>query len=367
MDKVDAIVAGAGVVGLAIARALAMRGREVLILEREGAFGTITSSRNSEVIHAGFYYAPGSLKERLCIAGRAMMYAHCESHGIAHRRCGKLVAAFAPEEEPALAALFEKGTALGVPMAWLDARGAAAHEPAMRCHAAIHSPETGIVDSHGFMLSLLGEAEDRGAVLATSTTVEHVRREGGQWVVSAGGMDVACDHFINACGLGAQALAARTVPLDPALIPRLRYAKGSYFAYQGKVPFRGLVYPLPVPGSLGTHLALDLAGQGRFGPDIEWVDTIDYDVDPARYPQFLESARRIWPQIDPERLVPAYAGVRPKIHDPDEPKADFLLQGEAMHGLPGLMNLFGIESPGLTSSLAIAEEVCARQGLDAPG
>ncbi|WP_156839986.1 NAD(P)/FAD-dependent oxidoreductase [Novosphingobium aquimarinum] len=366
MDKVDAIIAGAGVVGLAIARALASRGLEVLILERESAFGTITSSRNSEVIHAGFYYAPGSLKERLCIAGRQRLYTYCKTHGIAHRRCGKLVAAFAPDEEPALAALFEKGTALGVPMRWLNARQAAAHEPAMQCHAAIHSPETGIFDSHGFMLSLLGEAEDHGAVLATSTPVEQVRQAGAQWVVSAGGTEVACDRFVNACGLGAQDCAARIEPLDPALIPRLRYAKGSYFAYQGKVPFQGLVYPLPVPGSLGTHLALDLAGQGRFGPDIEWVDTIDYDVDPARYPRFLEAARRIWPEIDPDRLVPAYAGVRPKIHDPDEPKADFLLQDETMHGLPELMNLFGIESPGLTSSLAIAEEVCTRLGVEIP-
>ncbi|PEQ10406.1 FAD-dependent oxidoreductase [Novosphingobium sp. PC22D] len=363
MDRVDAIVAGAGVVGLAVARALARRGREVLILEREEQFGTITSSRNSEVIHAGFYYPPGSLKERLCIEGRERLYAYCAAHGIAHRRCGKLVAAFAGDDVADLRALFDKGGAIGVELEWLDGARASALEPAIRCEAAIHSPSTGILDSHGLMLSLLGEAEDRGAVLARETAAHAVTLRDGRWAVEAGGIEVACDIFVNACGLGAQALAARIEPLDAALVPPLHYAKGSYFAYQGKVPFSRLVYPLPVPGSLGTHLALDLAGQARFGPDIEWVPAIDYHVDPARHAAFAQSARRIWPALDPEKLVPAYAGVRPKLVGPGEPLGDFVLQGEADHGLPGLMNLFGIESPGLTSSLAIAEEVCRRLGL----
>jgi len=363
MDRVDAIVIGAGVVGLACARALALRGREVVILEREESFGTGISSRNSEVIHAGFYYPSGSLKERLCIAGRELLYDFCRKHDVAHRRCGKLVAAFTQGERSALEALLHKGLDIGVDLTWLEGDEAAALEPAIRCSAALHSPSTGIVDSHGYMLAMLGEAEDRGTVLARGTPASRITRAEGQWVVEAGGTSLSCNLVVNACGLGAQDMARRIEPLDAALIPPLYYAKGSYFAYQGKMPFSRLIYPLPVPGSLGTHLALDLAGQGRFGPDIEWVSEIDYEVDPARHALFVKSARRIFPDLDPDRLTPAYAGVRPKLVGPGEPLADFMLQSEADHGLPGLLNLFGIESPGLTSSLAIAEEVCARLGL----
>ena len=359
MDRIDIVVIGAGVIGLAVARAFALAGRSVVILERERQFGMITSSRNSEVIHAGVYYPPGSLKETLCVQGRERLYAYCETHQVAHRRCGKLIVAHDEGERHLLEAIAARAHGAGVELTPLDRAGAMAIEPEVHCVAALHSPTTGIVDSHAFMLSLLGEAEDHGASIAYLTPVERIERVPDGWIVEVEGLRLEASVVVNAAGLDAQAVAATIAALDPALIPRRHLAKGCYFTYSGKVPFRHLIYPVPVPGSLGTHLALDLAGAARFGPDIRWVDEIDYTVDPALKPQFLKAARRIWPAIDPDRLHPGYAGIRPKLSGAGEPMADFVIQGEADHSLPGLVNLFGIESPGLTSSLAIAESVVA--------
>jgi L-2-hydroxyglutarate oxidase LhgO len=357
MDHIDAIVIGAGVIGLAVARALALAGRSVIILERERQFGMITSSRNSEVIHAGVYYPPGSLKERLCVEGRELLYAFCESHQVDHRRTGKLIIAHDESERPLLEAIHVRAHNAGVELTPLDGAGARAAEPEVRCVAALLSPTTGIVDSHGYMLALLGEAEDHGAAIAYQSPVETIERTAEGWVVQVGDTRVAASLLVNAAGLDAQRIARKIEALAPAHIPPLFLAKGCYFTYSGKVPFTHLIYPVPVPGSLGTHLALDLAGGARFGPDIHWVDTLDYDVDPDLKSEFVDAASKIWPAIDPERLNPGYAGIRPKLSGPGEPMADFVIQDETVHGLPGLINLFGIESPGLTSSLAIARAV----------
>jgi L-2-hydroxyglutarate oxidase LhgO len=362
VDRIDVIVIGAGVVGLAVARAFALAGRSVIILERERQFGMGTSSRNSEVIHAGVYYPPGSLKERLCVRGRELLYAFCESHQVAHRRCGKLIVAHDTGERHMLDAIAVRAHGAGVELTRLDRAGAQALEPEVNCIEALLSPTTGIVDSHGYMLAMLGEAEDHGASIAYHAEAEAIERGADGWIVRVGETRVAASIVVNAAGLGAQAVAARTDALPADLIPRLHLAKGCYFTYSGKVPFNHLIYPVPVPGSLGTHLALDLAGGARFGPDIHWVDRLDYDVDPALKPRFVEAARKIWKAIDPDRLQPGYAGIRPKLSGEGEPVADFVIQGEAEHGLPGLVNLFGIESPGLTSSLAIAERVIAAAG-----
>lgn len=363
MDRIDTAVIGAGVVGLAVARAMAMRGRSVVILERERRFGTVTSSRNSEVIHAGLYYPPGSLKERLCVEGRKKLYAFCEAHHVPHSKCGKLILAAEEAELPALEAIAARAAGAGIhDMAWLDPAGVAALEPQTRCVRALLSPSTGIIDSHAYMLALLGEAEDHGAMIAYGVDVHSIACAPDGWTIGTADTTFHASTLVNAAGLGAQGLAALISDLAPQHIPPLHLAKGSYFAYSGRVPFRHLIYPVPVPGSLGTHLALDLAGQARFGPDIEWVDSIDYDVDPARKPDFVAAARKIWPSIDPARLHPAYAGIRPKLSGPGEPAADFVIQGPEAHGLVGLINLFGIESPGLTASLAIADHVAAMVG-----
>ncbi|MBV9842370.1 MAG: NAD(P)/FAD-dependent oxidoreductase [Sphingomonadaceae bacterium] len=358
MDEVGAIVIGAGVVGLAIGRALARSGREVLILEREARFGAITSSRNSGVIHAGLYYPEGSLKAALCVAGRRLLYDFCAEHGVPHRRCGKLIFAADEGELAGLEAVMAHGRAAGVDdLVLLDGAGAAAIEPALRCVGAVHSPSTGIVDQHALMLALLGEAEAYGAMLVCEAAVDGIARRGDGWVVRSGETAIAAPLVVNAAGLDAQAVARTIDALDPALIPPRFLAKGCYFTYSGRVPFTRLIYPVPGPASLGTHFTLDLGGQARFGPDIHWVDAIDYSVDPARKGEFLAAARKIWAGIDEERLAPGYAGIRPKLSGPGAPPADFMLQGPAAHGLAGLVNLFGIESPGLTASLAIAEHV----------
>ena len=359
MDRIDVIVIGAGVVGLAVARGFAVAGRSVIVLERERQFGMITSSRNSEVIHAGVYYPPGSLKETLCVKGRELLYAFCETHHVAHRRCGKLIIAHDESERHLLDAIAERAHGAGVELTRLDRAGALALEPQVNCIEALLSPTTGIVDSHGYMLALLGEAEDHGAMIAYNTAAEAIGRGPDGWIVEAGGTRIAAPTLVNAAGLDAQAVAGRIAALDPGYIPPLHLAKGCYFTYSGKVPFNHLIYPVPVPGSLGTHLALDLAGAARFGPDIHWVDSLDYDVDPALKPEFVAAARKIWTAIDPDKLHPGYSGIRPKLSARGEPMADFMIQGEAQHRLPGLINLFGIESPGLTSSLAIAERVVA--------
>jgi L-2-hydroxyglutarate oxidase LhgO len=359
MERIDAAVIGAGVVGLAIARALARGGRSVIVLEREDRFGTATSSRNSEVIHAGLHYPHGSLKERLCIAGKALLYAFCASHHVAHRRCGKLTFAGSESERARLEAIAAHATAAGADdgLAWLERGEVAAIEPAVDCAAALLTPSSGIVDAHGYMLALLGEAEDHGAVLACHAPVERIEHLAGGWRLHVGETRLDAGLVVNAAGLGAQAVARATEGLDPAHVPPLHPVKGNYFTYSGKVPFTRLIYPLPARGGLGVHLTLDLAGQARFGPDVEPVATIDYAVDPARKDAFLASVRRFWPEVDPDKLAPGYSGIRPRLTAPGEPLADFAIHGAETHGLPGLVNLFGIESPGLTASLAIAEHV----------
>jgi L-2-hydroxyglutarate oxidase LhgO len=369
MDSVEVVVVGAGVVGLAVARALARAGREVLLLEAGDAIGQGTSSRSSEVIHAGLYYTPGSLKARLCVAGRDALYAYAAERGVPHRRCGKLIVATDQAQADGLAAIRDRGAACGVDdLALIDADAARAMEPALRCVAALWSPSTGIVDSHALMLALLGEAEDHGALLALRSPVERVAlRAGGGFALAVGGaepMALGARVLVNAAGLHACALARRIDGLDPAHVPEPHWARGHYFACSARAPFSRLIYPLPEPGGLGIHLTLDLGGQMRFGPDVQWVPVTppgseDYTVDPARAPDFEASVRRYWPGLPAGALQPAYAGLRPKVVGPGTPAADFRIDGPARHGVPGLVNLLGIESPGLTASLAIGEHVAA--------
>ena len=360
MDEVDAVVAGAGVVGLAVARALALGGRQVVVLEAEGAIGTATSSRNSGVIHAGIYYDPGSLRARLCVEGRHALYAYCAPRGIAAVACGKLIVAADPGEEPALERLAQRAEINGVEgLQRLTAAEACALEPALACTAALLSPHTGIVDSHALMLSLQGEAEDHGAAIALNTPVQRVEVTSQGLVVHTGGADptqLRTQLFVNAAGLGACALASCIDGLDPSHVPAPRLAKGSYFSLAGRAPFSRLIYPVPIPGGAGIHLTLDLGGQARFGPDVEPVDTIDYRVDPRRGDVFYEAIRRYWPALPDGALQPGYSGIRPKIVEATQVQ-DFVIQDEDTHGVPGLINLFGIESPGLTSSIAIGDYV----------
>lgn len=371
MDKVDAVVVGAGVVGLAVGRALARSGRETLVLERETAIGQGVSSRNSEVIHAGLYYPAGSLKARLCVRGKELLYAFCASHGVAHSRCGKLVVATEASQLPGLQALQAKAAANGVhDLRWLSREEAQALEPALRCEAALLSPSTGIVDSHGLMLALQGDLEAAGGAVGLGSEVLGLRAtaEGQVLRVRAGGeeMELLAGLVVNAAGLWAPWLAARSEGLDAAHVPQAHYSKGSYFSLAGRAPFGRLIYPLPQEASLGVHLTLDLGGQARFGPDAQWLhdvadpDALDYGVDPARAEGFYADVRRYWPALPDGALQPAYSGVRPKIHGPGEPAPDFRIEGPAQHGVPGLVNLLGIESPGLTSCLAIADEVMAQ-------
>jgi len=363
-ERVDCIVIGAGVIGLAVARALALAGREVVILEAESAIGTATSSRNSEVIHAGLYYPPGSLKARMCVEGRRRLYAYLIEHGIEHRRCGKLICATAPDQIEALCALEARARGNGVDdLRWLDADEARAMEPALACVAAVLSPSTGILDTHAYMLSLQGEAEEHGAVVAFQSPVVGGRAVADGVEMEVGGeapMWLRARHVVNASGLGAQAVAASIVGVHSESVPPLHYAKGNYFHLTGRPPFSRLIYPVPGTASLGVHYTVDLGGQGRFGPDVEWVPHIDYDVDPARGERFYAAVRQYWPDLPDGALQPGYSGVRPKLQAPGEPPADFVIQGPEVHGVDGLVNLFGIESPGLTSSLAIADEVRAR-------
>jgi L-2-hydroxyglutarate oxidase LhgO len=361
LEKVDCIVVGAGVVGLAVARALAMAGREVLILEKAESFGTETSARNSEVIHAGIYYPQGGLMARFCVAGRKALYDYLTERGLPHKRCGKLIVATNAAELEQLAGIRARAAANGVDdLELLSAAQALALEPALACTGALLSPSTGIIDSHAYMLSLLGEAEAHGTVLACQTPVLGGRVTLQGIEVEAGGaepMRLRAKLFINAAGLGAPALARRIEGFPPERIPGTWWAKGNYFTLAGRSPFARLIYPVPVPGGLGTHLTLDLAGQARFGPDVEWVEEIDYQVDPRRGDGFTAAIRRYWPDLPDEALQPAYSGIRPKIVPPGAPGQDFMIEGPGQHGIAGLVNLFGIESPGLTSSLAIAGHV----------
>jgi L-2-hydroxyglutarate oxidase LhgO len=354
MEKLDAVVIGAGVVGLAVARALAMAGREVVILEAEDAIGTHTSSRNSEVIHAGIYYPRGSLKARACVEGRRLLYEYCAQHDVPHRRCGKLIVA--PSDQLLeLENIHEKARGNGVDdLAWLTQGEVRALEPEVVCAAALHSPSTGIIDSHALMLAYLGDAERHGAMLAVRSRVERILINRTFQVHVQGADPVECAILVNSAGLRAPSVAKAMEGFDPGLVPRELYAKGNYYSLARKSPFSRLVYPVPEPGGLGVHVTIDLAGQARFGPDVEWVDHIDYAVDPARAARFYAAIRRYWPGLPDGALLPGYSGIRPKTAGPGEPAPDFQVQGPAAHGVPGLVNLFGIESPGLTSSLALA-------------
>lgn len=357
----DVAVIGAGVIGLAVARALAIAGASVLIIERAAHVGTEISSRNSEVIHAGIYYSPGSLKARLCMAGKDLLYAFCAQHGVPHRRCGKLIVATDDSQIAGLEAIRTGADACGVrDLQLLDAEAVRCHEPALQAVGALLSPSTGIIDSHAYMMALLGLAEAHGATLACHSEVEAVERDAAGWTIRLAAVPtpVASAHMVvNAAGLGSIRLARSIAEFPESAIPALRYAKGSYFGYSGSVPFSHLVYPLPEPGGLGTHLTLDMAGRGRFGPDVEWVEMPDYRIDPAKQDRFAAAVRRFWPDVDPGRLHPDYAGIRPKLSAPGEPAADFVISGPRDHKVRGIVNLFGLESPGLTASLAIAEEV----------
>lgn len=364
MERVDALVIGAGAVGLAVARALAQSGLETIVAEAQSAIGQGVSSRNSEVIHAGLYYAPGSAKARLCVRGKELLYALCASHGVEHRRCGKLTVANTAQEVAALRGLQERAAANGVPVEWLEAGQALALEPAVRCLAALHSPTTGIVDSHGFMLALQGDLERAGGMVALGSAVEAATLSatpGQPHVVRfADGTELAAGIVVNAASLHACSLARKFEGMDARFVPRESFAKGNYYALAGKSPFTHLIYPAPADAWLGVHLTLDLGGQAKFGPDIEWLDVatpeeIDYRVDPARADGFYAEVRRYWPGLPDGALAPSYSGVRPKIHGPGEKAPDFRIDGPAQHGVPGLLNLFGVESPGLTSALAIAE------------
>ncbi|RWE74346.1 MAG: NAD(P)/FAD-dependent oxidoreductase [Mesorhizobium sp.] len=364
MEQVDCIIAGAGVIGLAVARALAAKGLDTLVLEAADAIGTETSSRNSEVIHAGIYYPQGSLKARLCVAGRNMLYRYCAERAIPHRRAGKLIVATDEAQDPVLATIQAGAAACGVDdLRFVSAAEAQALEPALHCTMALLSPSTGIIDSHALMLGLLGDAEDNGATLSLNTRIVSGRVEPGRIVVrtmdAASGeqFEIAAPRLINAAGLGAVALAGSLEGFGRQFLPALRYAKGNYFSVAGRAPFSHLIYPVPEPGGLGVHLTLDLAGAARFGPDVEWTDTIDYRVDPARGERFYAAIRKYWPDLPDGSLQAGYSGIRPKLSGPGDANSDFVIQDAATHGIDGLVNLFGIESPGLTASLAIAEHV----------
>ena len=363
MDEIECVVIGAGVVGIAVARALARAGREVLVLEAAEGIGTGTSSRNSEVIHAGIYYAQDSLMARFCVAGKRMLYDFCRTRGVAFRNCGKLIVATDAAEVARLDAIRAAAAANGVDdLRLLTASEAQALEPALACTAALLSPSTGIVDSHAYMLAMQGEAEAAGALFACHAPVTGGRIAGERVVLQVGGAEPAALRarvVVNSAGLGAPEVARGIAGMPAHLIPTPYYAKGSYFVLAGRNPFSRLIYPVPVAGGLGVHLTIDLAGQARFGPDVEWIAAPEYSVDPARAESFYAAIRRYWPALPDGALAAGYAGVRPKIVPPAVATQDFLIQGPADHGVAGLINLFGIESPGLTSSLAIADHVGA--------
>ena len=358
MESVDAVVVGAGVVGLAVARELAMAGREVIILDAEDAIGTHTSSRNSEVIHAGIYYPEGSLKARSCVEGRQRLYEYCASHGVPHRRCGKLIVATDQKQLQELENIRAKAHANGVSdVDWIAKDEVARMEPELFCMGALHSPSTGIIDSHALMLAYLGDAEAGGAMLALKSPLERARVRQGFELHVTGSDPIRCTVLVNSAGLRAPTVAKAIDGYPAHLAPRELYAKGNYYSLNRKSPFTRLIYPVPEPGGLGVHVTLDLAGQARFGPDVEWVERIDYDVDPRRAERFYAAIRRYWPGLPDDSLSPGYAGIRPKTAGPGEPAPDFEIQGPRKHGVPGLVQLYGIESPGLTSSLALARAV----------
>ena len=360
MDQVDCVVIGAGVVGLAVARALALGGREVMVLEAAPAIGTGISSRNSEVIHAGIYYAAGSLKARLCVQGKGKLYDYCARHGIGHRRCGKLIVATDMEQVPQLQSIVDRAVRNGVnDLVMLTGAQARSMEPELACEAAVFSPSTGIVDSHALMLALQGDVENAGGIVVLNTPVAYAEcTQDAINLIAKDGTCLLAKTVVNAAGLQAPALAARFKGLAPRHVPRAYFAKGNYFTLASRAPFRHLIYPLPQAAGLGVHLTLDLGGQAKFGPDVQWVSSPDdLAVDATRGDAFYAEVRKYWPALQNGALTSGYAGIRPKIHGPDEAVADFLIQGPADHGVAGLINLFGIESPGLTSALAIGDYV----------
>jgi len=356
MDNVDVVVIGAGVVGLAVARELSSRGREVLILEAADTFGTETSSRNSEVIHAGIYYALGSLKARMCVSGRALLYDFCEEYGVPYRRCGKLIVATSESQLAQLEKIQRVAQANGVRLEFFSRAQALALEPQLACEGALHSPATGIVDSHAYMLALLGQAENRGAMLVTESRVTSLLLDNDGMLIGINNEAplLKAKAVINSAGLYAPQVARLISGFPAEHIPTPWFAKGNYFTLAARSPFERLVYPIPEPGGLGVHLTLDLAGRARFGPDVQWIEQCDYKVEPQRAERFYAAIRRYWPALPDQALQPAYSGIRPKLDTPD---ADFVIQGAGVHGVAGLVNLYGIESPGLTASLAIAEHV----------
>ena len=355
------LVIGAGVVGLAVARAAALAGHDVVVAEQASGIGSGISSRNSEVIHAGMYYPTGSLRAIHCARGRRMLYAYCAQHGVPYRKCGKLIVATSAAEQTQVAAIERQGEANGIEgLLMLDAPAARRLEPALSCVAALNSSETGIIDGHAFMLALEGDLEDRGGMIAFETRIEKLNPTLRGWTAQFGGQEpglLEVDAVVNAAGLDAQAIARATEGYPQARIPRLVFAKGNYFTYSGRPAFSRLIYPTPVDGGLGIHVTLDLSGRMRFGPDVEWVERIDYDVDPRRAERFYAAIRRYWPGLPDNSLSPGYAGIRPKTAGPGEPAPDFEIQGPSKHGVAGLVQLYGIESPGLTSSLALARAV----------
>jgi L-2-hydroxyglutarate oxidase LhgO len=360
MDRVETVVVGAGVVGLAVARALALTGREVVVLEAAGAVGTETSSRNSEVIHAGIYYPIGSLKATSCVEGKWRLYDYCREHGVHHSRCGKLIVATRADQHDKLAGIQRQAAANGVELEWWEGDRARALEPNLRCTAALWSPTTGIVDSHALMLALEGDLGRASGVVAFYSPFEGAELRDDGIVVEVGGdapMELRARELVNCGGLHAPRLAAAIRGLDPAHVPTGYFCKGSYFALAGKSPFTRLIYPVPEDAGLGVHITIDLAGQARFGPDTEWIDTVDYDVEADRADDFYAAVRRYWPELPDGALQPGYAGIRPKLGPKGTPAADFQVQGPARHGASGLVNLFGIESPGLTACLPLADRV----------
>jgi L-2-hydroxyglutarate oxidase LhgO len=357
----QALVIGAGVVGLAVARALAQRGHEVVVAEAESGIGSGISSRNSEVIHGGMYYPTGSLRGRHCVAGRRLLYAFCVSHGVPHRKCGKLIVATDADEMAKLEAIGAQGKINDVEgLKPVSSEAARALEPELHCTGALLSPETGIIDAHAYMLALQGDIEDAGGMIAFNTPVTGARRKDGQWHVTFGGGEggeFAFDAVVNCAGLGAQKLARAMEDYPNERVPRLVLAKGNYFTFTRRPVFARLIYPVPAPGGLGVHVTLDLAGRMRFGPDVEWIEREHYPVDPGRAELFYGAIRRYWPNMPDGTLAPDYSGIRPKLTGKGEPQADFLIDAPAQHGLPGLVQMFGIESPGLTSSLSLGEDV----------
>jgi L-2-hydroxyglutarate oxidase LhgO len=361
-ESLDCVVVGAGVVGLACAARLAETGHDVLVLERHGLIGAETSSRNSEVIHAGIYYPTGSLKAALCVEGRERLYAYCAEHQVPHRRCGKIIVAVSDDQISVLEGYRRQAAANGVgTLEWLDAADIASLEPAVAAVGGLLSPTTGIIDSHAYLLSLQGRLEAAGGMIAFNTTVADPRPVAAGICFSAGGETLTSRYLVNCAGLDAPQLASA---LDPAA-PGARFARGHYFTYLGRPPFSRLVYPVAEPGGLGVHVTIDMGGQVKFGPDVEWSSEVDYTFDERRKPAFAAAIRRYFPGLDESRLQAGYVGVRPKISGPGEPAADFRIDGVDSHGVRGLVNLLGIESPGLTASLAIAERVVALVRYDA--